>query len=86
MFMCNSILRGGVSVQLFYPTTSQSVRLCVFIKKNGISTWSFLHQKEEEAAEGAKEAEREGGAKDGSAGRLHRRWWRLIHVFPQHHQ
>lgn len=45
-----------------------------------------LHQEEEEAAEGAEEAEGEGGAKDGPAWRLHRRFRRLIHVLPQHHQ
>lgn len=47
---------------------------------------SHSHQEEEEAAEGAEEAEGEGGAQDGLAWRLHRRYWRLIHVLPQHHQ
>lgn len=44
------------------------------------------HQKEEEAPEGSTEAEGEGGAKDGPSRRLHRRFGRLIHVFPQHHR
>ncbi len=68
--------------------------------KYKIGTWCFdisqkqlwvcitvvLHQEEEEAAEGAQEAEGEGGAEDGPAWRLHRRHRRLIHVLPQHHQ
>lgn len=81
MFICNSILRG-VSVYFFFTLQPLSLLEFVFIPKHGISTWSFLQQQEEETAEGAKEAEREGGAKDGSAWRLHRRWWRLIHVLP----
>lgn len=79
-------MRQAVSLHFF---TLQPVSLLEFVflfKKHVISTWGFLHQKEEETAEGAKEAEREGGAKDGSAWRLHRRQWRLIHVLPQHHQ
>lgn len=54
--------------------------------ENRVCITVVLQQEEEEAAEGAEEAEGEGGAEDGPAGRLHRRFQRLIHVFPQHHQ
>lgn len=44
------------------------------------------HQEEEEASEGAEEAEGEGGAEDGPAWRLHRRFLRLFHVLTQRYK
>lgn len=41
VYICNSMLRGGVSVYLFhffYPAACQSVRISLFIQKHGIST------------------------------------------------
>lgn len=85
---CNPILRPEFQFRRvsFYPATPGTVIFDDFSYKYGILTWSFVHQKKEETAEGAKEAEREGGTKDGSAWCLHRRWWRLVHVLPEHHQ
>lgn len=59
---------------------------CTSALKKTVCKIVALHQEEEEAAEGAEEAEGEGGAEDGLAWRVHRRYWRLIHVLPQHHQ
>lgn len=59
--------------------------LNIFSEKLGFKV-VMLFQEEEEAAEGATQAEREGGAKDGPARCLYCRYRGLIHVLPRHHQ
>lgn len=78
--------KDGV-VKYCYFFSKKKMKLPLDIpSKNKVCMTVLLHQKEEEAAEGAQEAEGEGGTEDGLARRLHRRYRRLIHVLPQHHQ